>query len=501
MSTWLTAWRNRDDRDSTEPVMELLVVAGADAGSQFTLEGNEVLLGRGQPSSGQTDVIRLDDKSISRKQAWVRRDASGTSIEHIPTAANPTVVNGAEISRAKLSVGDRIEMGRVAIEVRAREGMNLSGLTQIMEGAARESTVTGAALSRQQTEPVLAGAPTAEGLGDEVTLSTVGIARDTTDVRPIEMELGELALVRGVDDLHDSHFSIGMGTTTIGRGDDVDVQIPERGVSRLHAEIEISGRSLVLVHRSGTNQTFVNGFPILDRAELEDGDEIQLADRVALRVQLAPSALPIERNAHSLSGSALSQRMEHKLDLEREIAEYNMMGSFLDVDVVESRLMKDVGEKAEHIIVSFDRFRSYVSRICEEFEGQVLNSNGDELMCFFESAAAALLAGSAILERLSAFNRDSNLLGKDFRFRLGVHTGLSLVDLSAGIAYSEVLDTAGHIQKQAETNTLLISEETLDGVRKGISVTLVGDLASGGGPLYRVDGFLKPEDVTPEQSD
>jgi hypothetical protein len=78
---------------------------------------------------------------------------------------------------------------------------------------------------------------------------------------------------------------------------------------------------------------------------------------------------------------------------------------------------------------------------------------------------------------------------------------LSLVDLSAGIAYSEVLDTAGHIQKQAETNTLLISEETLDGVRKGISVTLVGDLASGGGPLYRVDGFLKPEDVTPEQSD
>ncbi len=100
MSTWLTAWRNRDDHEPTGPVMELLVVAGADAGSQFTLEGNEVLLGRGQPSSGQTDVIRLDDKSISRKQAWVRRDSTGTSIEHIAAAANPTVVNGAEISRA-----------------------------------------------------------------------------------------------------------------------------------------------------------------------------------------------------------------------------------------------------------------------------------------------------------------------------------------------------------------------------------------------------------------
>lgn len=106
LSTWLTAWRTREKREPTVPVMELLVVAGADAGSQFTLEGNEVLLGRGQPASGQIDVIRLDDKSISRKQAWIRRDASGTSIEHIRTAANPTLVNGAEISRARLSVGD-----------------------------------------------------------------------------------------------------------------------------------------------------------------------------------------------------------------------------------------------------------------------------------------------------------------------------------------------------------------------------------------------------------
>lgn len=505
MSTWLTAWQNRENREPTGPVMELLVVAGADAGSQFTLEGNEVLLGRGQPSSGQTDVIRLDDKSISRKQAWVRRDATGTSIEHIPTAANPTIVNGAEISRARLSVGDRIEMGRVAIDVRARQGMNLSGLTQIMEGAARESTATRAALSRQATEPALANTPTsatmATGISEEVTLSTVGFATDTTDIRPVDVELGELALVRGVDELNDCRFSIGMGTTTIGRGDDVDIRIPERGISRLHAEIEISGRSLVLIHRSGTNQTFVNGFPVLDRAELKDGDEIQLADRVSLSVQLTASALPAPRNAHSLSGSALSQRMEHKLDLEREIAEYNVKGSFLDVDVVESRLMKGGSEKAEHIIVSFDRFRSYVSRICEEFDGQVLNSNGDELMCFFENAWSALLAGSAILERLAAFNRDSNLLSKDFRFRLGAHTGLSLVDLSAGIAYSEVLDTAGHIQKQAETDTLLISEQTLDGVRKGIPVTLVGDLASCGGPLYRVDGFLTPEDVIPETSD
>ena len=497
LSTWLNAWRNREEREPTGPVMELVVVAGADAGSQFTLEGDEVLIGRGHPASGQTHVIRLDDKSISRKQAWIRRDAVGTSIEHIPTAANPTLVNGAEISRARLSAGDRIELGRVAIDVRAREGMNLSGLTQIMEGATRDPVSSGLVLRRPARSP--ASTP---GSSDDTTLTSTretgtheaAVAlSDTTEVRPVEVELGELRLVRGVDGLLGETWSIGLGTTSVGRGDDVDIRVPERGVSRLHAEIELAGRSLVLVHRSATNQTFVNGFPIQGRTELEDGDEIQLADRVAFRVELAGAARPVERGMQSASG--LSQRMEYKLDLEREIEEFNVMGSFLDVDVVESRLMKGGGEKAEHIIVSFDRFRGYVSRLCEEFDGQVLNSNGDELMCFFESADRALLAASAILERLPAFNRDANLLGKPFRFRLGAHTGVSLVDLDAGIAYSEVLDIAGHIQKQAAPDTLLMSQQTLESVRKDLPVTEVGELAGDGGPLYRLDRFLVPADV------
>ncbi len=490
MSTWLTAWRKREEREPSGPVMELLVVAGADAGSQFTIEGNEVLVGRGQPASGQTDVIRLDDRSISRKQAWIRRDASGTSIEHIPTAANPTFVNGAEISRARLSVGDRIEMGRVAIDVRARAGMNLSGLTEIIGDAARESTITGSPLPQRRPGEARTDAPAS--VLDAPTLSGDRAGQDVTEIRPVEMELGALRLVRGVESLHDECFPIGMGTTTVGRGDDVDVRIPEPGVSRLHAEIRVADRGLELVHRSGTNQTFVNGLPVLDRVELEDGDEIQLADRVVLTLQLEASAPPMERGG--LSSSGLSRRMEDKIDLDREIESFNVLGSFLDVDVVESRMMKGGGEKAEHIIVSFDRFRGYVSRICEEFDGQVLNSNGDELMCFFESAASAMRAGSAILERLPAFNRDSNLLGRDFRFRLGAHTGVSLVDLSAGIAYSDVLDTAGHIQKQAETNTLLVSEQTREAVGPGAPLTLVGELPGGGGPLYRLDRFLTPRD-------
>ena len=71
LSTGLTAWRNRDTHESSGPIMELMVLAGEDAGNQFTLEGDLVLVGRGEPESGHTDVVRLEDKSISRRQAWL----------------------------------------------------------------------------------------------------------------------------------------------------------------------------------------------------------------------------------------------------------------------------------------------------------------------------------------------------------------------------------------------------------------------------------------------
>lgn len=493
MSTWLTAWRNRDTHESSGSIMELMVLAGEDAGNQFTVEGDLVLVGRGHPESGQTDVIRLEDKSISHRQAWIRRESTGSSIEHIQSAANPTFVNGVEIGRVRLSVGDRIEMGRVVIDVRARSGMNLRGLTEIMEdAAAREPTTTVDMSANRTVSP--SDEDTARPPRAKTTDPAKSVASEVTDIRSMQVHIGELTILRGVDSVTDTSFPIFSGTTRIGRGEDVEIQIPELGVSRLHAEITLAGRSLVLTSRSQTNPTLINGFPLHGSVELHDGDEIQLADRVLLGVHLA-SATRESVNPSGGSVSGLSRRMEHKIDLDREIEEFNVMGSFVDVDVVASRAMKGGGEKAEHIIVSFERFRAYVGGICEEWEGQVLNSNGDELMCFFETAAAAVLAASAILERLADFNRDLNLLSKDFRFRLGVHTGVSLVDLNAGIAYSQVLDTAGHIQKIAEPDTIVVSQTTLDSLPKSIPATPVAELSAEAGQLYRIDHFLHRSDI------
>ena len=492
MSTWLRAWRNRDTRESIAPIMELMVLAGDDAGHQYTLEGDRVLVGRGQPESGQTHLIRLSDTSISRRQAWICRESTGTSIEHIESATNATLVNGVEINKIELSVGDRIEMGCVVIAVHARGGVNLRGLTEIMEHAAtaNESTNT----TRINTSPAVLGVdeiakPPRTGFREPGRV----VAEEVTEARQIQVHIGELSIVRGVETTANARFPISSGRTRIGRGEDVEIRVPELGVSRLHAEIAVDGRSIVLTPKSRTNATLVNGLPVHGKVELGDGDEIQLADRVVLGFRLSSAARKsLDRSADSASG--LSRRMEHKIDLDREIAEFNVMGSFVDVDVVASRAMKGGSEKAEHIIVSFERFRSYVGGICQEYDGQVLNSNGDELMCFFETAASAVLAGSTILERLADFNRDLNLLSRDFRFRLGVHTGVSLVDLDAGIAYSQVLDTAGHIQKIAEPDTLVVSQTTLESLPETISATPIAELQGEAGQLYRIDCALRRSD-------
>jgi class 3 adenylate cyclase len=72
----------------------------------------------------------------------------------------------------------------------------------------------------------------------------------------------------------------------------------------------------------------------------------------------------------------------------------------------------------------------------------------------------AVAAARRLLEGLVAFNASENLLARPFRVRTGIHTGRAAVDLARGVAYSPVLDVAGHLQKAAGANGLLVSEET-----------------------------------------
>ena len=213
--------------------------------------------------------------------------------------------------------------------------------------------------------------------------------------------------------------------------------------------------------------TFVNGERVTGSRVLRSGDRIQISDAVLLEVCALAGSTP-DPQLHRRFVD-LSDAMEERLRLEAEIEkEFWRRGSMFDVDVVDSSGMKVPPAVPAHIILSFERFRAFVEQVIREFSGVVLNSNGDELMCFFEGAEQAVRAGSRLIRGLEAFNATQNLLERPFRCRIGIHSGECLVDLANGRAFSSVLDVAGHLQKAAEVNGMLVSEDTFRALPEGL---------------------------------
>lgn len=127
-----------------------------------------------------------------------------------------------------------------------------------------------------------------------------------------------LTLMGGLPDRTGEVFEVGARKTTLGRGLGCDIQLSDQGISRLHAELVWEGGTLFLVHKSRVNRTLVNGVEIEDRISLSGGEEIQLADRVVLRLRIeaaasdspadvAPAGTPVEEVGASDGEPAATQ--------------------------------------------------------------------------------------------------------------------------------------------------------------------------------------------------
>jgi len=81
----------------------------------------------------------------------------------------------------------------------------------------------------------------------------------------------------------------------IGRGTDCEIMLPERQISRRHAQIEREGGSYWLRDLGSKNRTYVNGQELSDSPYLlRDGDEIQIALCVKMGFVGADATLPLE---------------------------------------------------------------------------------------------------------------------------------------------------------------------------------------------------------------
>lgn len=70
-------------------------------------------------------------------------------------------------------------------------------------------------------------------------------------------------------------YSVSIGSTTMGRGEQASMRLPDVGISRRHARLDFDGSQVVLTDLGSTNGTLVNGQRI-SAVALNPGDVIQI---------------------------------------------------------------------------------------------------------------------------------------------------------------------------------------------------------------------------------
>ncbi len=95
--------------------------------------------------------------------------------------------------------------------------------------------------------------------------------------------------------LDGKRWTLNAETTVIGRSYDCDIVLPERQVSRYHAEIQRDDGGYLLRDLGSKNGTFVNGQRVEGEPHrLSDGDEIQIALYIRLGFVGADATIPLE---------------------------------------------------------------------------------------------------------------------------------------------------------------------------------------------------------------
>ncbi len=86
----------------------------------------------------------------------------------------------------------------------------------------------------------------------------------------------QLTATISLDDGSGRSYQLTEGTHVIGRGQDSAFRLPDTGVSRRHLEINWDGHQAMLTDLGSTNGTTVNGNPIQQTWQLNDGDVIRV---------------------------------------------------------------------------------------------------------------------------------------------------------------------------------------------------------------------------------
>jgi class 3 adenylate cyclase len=141
--------------------------------------------------------------------------------------------------------------------------------------------------------------------------------------------------------------------------------------------------------------------------------------------------------------------------------------AFLAIDVVGSVDMK-TGEDPASIQYDFEEYRRLVERIFRARGVLKTAWTPDGVMACFPHVEDACQAGKDVIKSLKVFNRDVKITKSEFRVRCGVNAGLVYFDDTTALETisDRVIDVAGHMQKHAEANTVLVARKIIEPLRQ-----------------------------------
>jgi DNA-binding response OmpR family regulator len=105
------------------------------------------------------------------------------------------------------------------------------------------------------------------------------------------------------------HWILDKPIIAIGRWEDNDVIIPDRWVSRHHAEVRREGTRYVLHDLGSKNGLFLNGKPVVEPQPLENGDRIQLSPQYSLGFVDSEATAPLLQGQRSVRVDAEACRV------------------------------------------------------------------------------------------------------------------------------------------------------------------------------------------------
>jgi pSer/pThr/pTyr-binding forkhead associated (FHA) protein len=180
---------------------------------------------------GEENTVRLTERNISRKHAFLRRNGSGWVISD-SASYNGSYVNGVRIvGDYTIAQGDIVQVGDYRLVFNDEDAI---------------------------------------GKGDTATATTAPGAG------PSAAKPDRLVVVVGPEP--GQEFLIQAASIVIGRAPELDITIPHSSVSRVHAEIHaLGGGRYEVIDKASANGVRVNG-SLLKRGLLEAGDFIELGE-------------------------------------------------------------------------------------------------------------------------------------------------------------------------------------------------------------------------------